>query len=595
MIKKRIENLRKLMKENNIQAYIIPSTDPHQSEYIPSIWKRREWISGFTGSAGDLVVTTDKAGLWTDSRYFLQAEQQLKGTGIKLFKIRLPETPDMFSWIKDELNKNDTVGIDPELLSYNTVFALKSLLKNKGIEVRSIENNLVDIIWEDQPEFPMDKIKVHDLKYSGESVMSKLNRIRKQMFELEVDAHVITMLDAIAWTFNIRCNDVDFNPVTISYAIVNKNNAKLFVKLDKVTKKVKDHLNKIVEIYDYKELKKDLTLLKKEKKRVLLDSETCSQWVVDCLKQGCELKYGESPITLFKAIKNETELNGFKEAHIRDGVAMAKFLFWLEQSVPNGRVTEISASDKLESLRKEQALFKGLSFTTIAAYKDHAAIIHYEPCPETDVELKEEGLFLLDSGAQYKDGTTDITRTIALGKPTDEEKDRFTRVLKGHIDLALTSFPIGTVGKQLDTIARKPLWDVRLNYGHGTGHGVGSFLSVHEAPPAISFYRCRGIPLEIGMVSSNEPGYYEAGKFGIRIENMIFVIKDNECYSDEFEFYKFENLTLCPIDLRLIKPELLTKKEIDYLNNYHKQVFKTISLYLNSEENKWLKNSTRPI
>jgi len=303
MIKKRIENLRKLMKENNIQAYIIPSTDPHQSEYIPSIWKRREWISGFTGSAGDLVVTTNKAGLWTDSRYFLQAEQQLKGTGIKLFKIRLLETPDMFSWIKDELNKNDTVGIDPELLSYNTVSALKSLLKNKDIEIKSIEENLVDIIWEDKPEFPMGKIKVHDMKYSGESVENKLNRIRKEMDEMEVDTHVITLLDAIAWLFNIRCNDVDFNPVTISYAIVNKNNAKLFVKLDKVTKKVKDHLNKIVEIYDYKELKKHLAFLKKEKNKVLLDSETISQSVVDCLEQGCELKYGESPITFIKAIK----------------------------------------------------------------------------------------------------------------------------------------------------------------------------------------------------------------------------------------------------------------------------------------------------
>jgi len=594
MIKKRIKNLRKLMKENNIQAYIIPSTDPHQSEYIPRIWKRREWISGFTGSAGDLAVTMDKVGLWTDSRYFLQAEQQLKGTGIKLFKMRLPETPDIFSWIKQELKKNDTVGIDPELLSYNTVFALKSLLKNKGIEVKSIENNLVDFIWEDQPEFPMDKIKVHDLKYAGESVKSKLNRIRQKMDELEVDTHVITMLDAIAWTFNIRCNDVDFNPVTISYAIVNRNKAKLFVKLDKVTKKVKDHLNKIVEIYDYKELKKHLAFLRKEKNKVLLDSETISQSVVDCLKQGCELIYGESPITLLKAIKNKTELNGFKKAHIRDGVAMIKFLFWLEQSVTCGGVTEISVSDKLESFRKKQALFEGLSFTTIAAYKDHAAIIHYEPTSETDVELKPDGLFLLDSGAQYRDGTTDITRTIAIGKPTDEEKDRFTRVLKGHIDLALTSFPRGTVGKQLDTIARKPLWDVRLNYGHGTGHGVGSFLGVHEAPPAISFYRCRGIPLEIGMVSSNEPGYYKAEKFGIRIENIIFVIKDNEHSPDELEFYKFENLTLCPIDLRLIEPELLTKREIDYLNNYHKKVFKTISPYLNSEEKKWLKNSTNP-
>lgn len=595
MIKKRIKNLRKLMKENNIQAYIIPSTDPHQSEYIPRMWKRREWLSGFTGSAGDLAVTTDKAGLWTDSRYFLQAEQQLKGTGIKLFKMRLPETPDIFSWIKQELNENDTVGIDPELLSYNTALALKSLLKNKGIEVKSIENNLVDLIWEDQPEFPMDKIKVHDLKYTGESVKSKINRIRQKMNELEVDTHVITMLDAIAWTFNIRCNDVDFNPVTISYAIVNKNKTKLFVKLDKVTKKVKDHLNKIVEIYDYKELKKHLAFLKKEKNKVLLDSETISQSIVDCLKQGCELIYGESPITFIKAIKNKTELNGFKKSHIRDGVAMVKFLFWLEQSVPCGGVTEISASDKLESFRKKQALFEGLSFTTIAAYKDHAAIIHYEPCSETDVELKPDGLFLLDSGAQYKDGTTDITRTIAIGKPTDEEKDRFTRVLKGHIDLALTSFPRGTVGKQLDTIARKPLWDIRLNYGHGTGHGVGSFLSVHEAPPAISFYRCRGIPLEIGMVSSNEPGYYKAEKFGIRIENMIFVIKDNKHSPDKLEFYKFENLTLCPIDLKLIELELLTKIEIDYLNNYHKKVFKTISPYLNPEEKKWLKNSTKPI
>lgn len=595
MIKKRLAELRKLMKNFKIDAYIIPSTDAHQSEYVPALWRRRSWISGFDGSAGDVVVTMDKAGLWTDSRYFLQAEQQLKGSSIELFKMGLPETPSMKGFLKTELNSGQSAGIDPCVLSHNEAAAFMAELAGKKIKLKFIEQNLVDPLWKDQPVLPTDPIMPWDKKYAGESVESKLERIREKMAEEDVDAHVLTMLDAIAWTFNMRSKDVDFNPVVISYAIITPKKAELFTNLEKIDRKAKKHLKKSVKVYDYEEFKKRLLKIAKRKNKIWLDDGTINQWVVDLIEKKCNLFYKDSPVTLFKACKNKTEIAGFKACHVRDGAAMVKFLHWLEKAVPEGGVTEISATEKLEAFRAEDSLFHGLSFETISAYKEHGAIIHYTSTPETDVELKTEGIYLIDSGGQYLDGTTDITRTVALGEPTDEQKDRFTRVLKGHIDLALASFPRGTQGIQLDTIARKALWDNGLNYGHGTGHGVGSFLGVHEGPQAISYYRGIGVPLELGMFCSNEPGFYKAGEYGIRIETLVNVVKDEEKSNGEFEFYKFETATLCPIDLKLIEKSLLTDEEVEYLNAYHKRVRETLSSHLKGEALAWLEKNTEGI
>ena len=594
MIKERLSKLRDLMKKYNITVYLIPGVDPHQSEYLPELWKRRHWISGFTGSAGDVVVTLDKAGLWTDSRYFLQAEEQFKGSTIDLFKVGLPETPSIEKWLYDNLTENDVIGFDPYLMTFSYFNELKSILDKKNIKLKSIDENLVDIIWTDQPDLPSDKVYLHDIKYSGESTQDKIKKIQKKLEELNQDVHIISSLDSIAWLYNIRSNDILYTPVVISYAAIEKDNAKLFVKLSKIDEATKKELGKDIQLYDYYEFSNYLKEINQKKLNVFLDKATATYKMVETL-QNCNLYFAESPIVLFKAIKNDIQIEGFKNSHIRDGVAMVKFLYWLKNNIEKEKITEISASEKLKEFRAQQELFVDLSFETIAGYKEHGAIVHYTSSKETDVELKREGIFLIDSGGQYLDGTTDITRTIALGEPTSEQKKMFTLVLKGHIDLAITSFPVGTVGKQLDTIARKPLWDNGLNYGHGTGHGVGHFLGVHEGPHAISFYRCKGDALVPGMITSNEPGFYKAGEYGIRIENLVYVTEDRDKSSDEFKFYKFENLTMCPIDLNLIDKSLLNKEEIDYLNKYHKEVYEKLSPFLNEEEKNWLKEKTRAI
>ncbi len=596
MIQERVKALRKLMKKNKLDAYIIPSTDPHQSEYVPALWQRRAWFSGFNGSAGDVIVTKDKAGLWTDSRYFLQAEKQLKDSGIKLYKIGNSDFPDMTQFLKDELKAGGVVGIDPRLLAYSEAQKMETELRAKDINLQLVEENLVDLLWKDRPQLPDEAVFIHEEKYAGESAQSKLARIRARMAAEGADVHILTTLDAIAWTFNIRSTDVDFNPVTIAYALITAEKAELFINLKKIPKKVKKELKTYVKLYDYGDFKKRLLKQAKRKSKIWLDQTSISQWIVALVeKKKSPVIFKESPATLFKAIKNETELNGFRACHIRDGVAMVKFLHWLEQAVPKGGVSEMSASDKLEAFRAEQDLFKGLSFETISSYNEHGAIVHYTSSPETDVELKPEGIYLIDSGGQYLDGTTDITRSIALGKPTDEQKDRFTRVLKGHIDLAMASFPEGTQGIQLDTLARKPLWDIGLNYGHGTGHGVGSFLGVHEGPQGISYYRGIGVALEAGMICSNEPGFYKAGEYGMRIETLINVVKDEEKSNDEFGFLKFETATLCPIDCNLIEKSLLTDEEVAYLNAYHKRVHDTLAPFLEGVELSWLKKMTTAI
>ncbi len=594
-IPERLSALHNLMKKNKIDAYIIPSTDAHQSEYVPKLWQRRQWISEFTGSAGDIIITQDKAGLWTDSRYFLQAADQLKDTGIDLYKIGVAGESTMFEFLRDELKKGQSVAIDPRLQTKQDADDLKNKLGNHKIKLVHLDENLVDKLWKDQPGLPDDPIMTWDVKYAGESVENKLNRIREKMAVEGADLFALSTLDSIAWTFNIRGNDVEYNPVVIAYAFVTKEGAELFVNRKKVKKDVKKALKGQVKIYDYEDFAKRLQKNSGKKIKVWLDIDTVSAWVVSLINKKSDLLFKKGPVTLFKACKNETELAGFKTCHVRDGIAMVKFLHWLSEAVPKGGVTEISASDKLAEFRSIDPSFQGLSFATISAYNEHGAIVHYESSPETDVELKPEGIYLIDSGGHYLDGTTDITRTVALGEPSDEQKDRFTRILKGHIALSKASFPQGTQGIQLDTLARKSLWDIGLNYGHGTGHGIGAFLNVHEGPQGISYYRGIGVPLELGMVCSNEPGFYKAGEYGMRIETLISVVKDEEKSSEDFTFYKFETITLCPVDTKLIDKSLLTEEEIEYLNIYHKRVFSELSPKLRGKAKEWLAAATEPI
>lgn len=594
MIKERMEALRSLMKKYKIKAYLVPSTDPHQSEYVPVMWERRKWLSGFTGSAGDMAITLQKAGLWTDSRYFLQAEQQLQDTGINLFKIGLPNVPTIPHWLKKELKSGDKVGIDPRLFSYEEAQKLKSFLKQWGIKLTPIEKNLIDNIWKDQSPFPKNLIKPHPKKYAGWSIGEKLEKLRRHMKEEKAKAHILTTLDSIAWLFNIRGTDVEYNPVAIAYAIITPKKAMLFTDMEKITRAVQRHLGETVQVYNYDDFRKQLKKLAKAELKVWLDPDSVSYWIVDILKKDGELFFKESPVTRLKALKNKTEITGTKAAHIRDGIAMVKFLNWLEKTVPQGGVTEISASQKLEEFRQELDLYQGPSFETIAGYQEHGAIVHYASTLETDVEFKPKGIFLIDSGGQYLDGTTDITRTIALGKPTAEQKDRFTRILKGHISLAMTRFPRNTAGNQLDTIARKPLWDINQNYGHGTGHGIGAYLNVHEGPQAISYYRGLGVPLEPGMIISNEPGFYKAGEYGMRVENLIVVVEEKNGKTNT-DFYTFQTISFCPIDLNLIDKNLLSTAELGWLNSYHKKVKNHLSPYLNKDEKEWLTKATRQI
>jgi len=593
-MKNKITALRKLMQDFGVEAYLVPSSDPHQSEYVPEFWQRRKFISGFTGSAGDIVITQNKAGLWTDSRYFLQAEQELDKKVFTLFKMGMPDVPNMDDWLIKKLKKGESLGVDPQVISRKSFMDLQKKLEEKGIGLKCIKKNLVDAVWEDRSEAPEGKLEIHREKYSGKSTASKLKRLREKMAEANTDALVVTMLDSIAWLFNIRGSDVKYNPIVIAYGLVTAERAMLFINKNKMPAEAREAL-KGIEILDYEDFGSRLQNLAQKKARVWLDEGSVSQWIVNILEKGAMLFFKPSPIKMFKAIKNKIEISGFRDAHIRDGAAMVKFLCWLEKSVKKSNVTEVSAAEKAAAFRAENHLFKGMSFETISSYGAHGAVVHYAANSQTDIPLKPEGIYLIDSGGQYLDGTTDITRTVTLSNPAEEQKDRFTRVLKGLIDLLTTSFPQGTVGKQLDTIARMPLWEKGLNYGHGTGHGIGTYLNVHEGPQAISYYRCIGVALEPRMITTIEPGYYKENEYGLRIENVALVVKDEKRSSDETTFFTFENLTLCPIDIRLVKKELMTEKEIDWLNDYHKKVHKTLAPLLDKTEAAWLKHATEKI
>ncbi|HNW83768.1 MAG TPA: aminopeptidase P family N-terminal domain-containing protein, partial [bacterium] len=554
-VKERLEQLRKLMKQSGIDAYIIPSADPHQSEYVAPRWKVRAWISGFNGSAGTVVVTQTKAGLWTDGRYFLQAEEQLKGSTIKLFKAGLPETPDYKTWIIDELKKGGKIGFDSTVMSINDVDDLKTAFGKKGLIVKP-GKDLVDMIWKDRPAFPSDKAVLHPLKYAGMSRPDKFKAIREKMAESEIDYHIFASLDDIAWLFNIRGSDVDCNPVVMGFGIIGKKSAELFVQPGKFNAKDIAALEKDgVKVRKYEDIFKILSKIGKGK--IFIDPARCSQSLLDAVDtKKVEVVRGMNMSQIMKAVKNATEIEGMKKAHIIDGVAMVKFLHWFDTTIGKDKITEISSSDVLESIRKEGENFAGLSFETISGYGEHGAIIHYSATPESSIEVKPAGFYLIDSGAQYMTGTTDITRTVVAGKLTKKMIKDFTLVLKGHIAIATARFPQGfTSGTHLDALARTALWNNGQNYNHGTGHGVGAYLSVHEGPMGIS-PRWLETKLVPGMIMSNEPGYYESGQYGIRIENLVLVEQIEETAWGKF--LGFRNLTMCPIDIRAIDPKIMS-------------------------------------
>lgn len=586
----RLQKLRALMYERQIAAVIIPGTDPHASEYSPEHWKEREWISGFNGSAGTVVVTTDDAGLWTDSRYFLQADEQLSGNGIRLFKDGLIETPSITDFLVESLKTGDSVAVNPEMFSIVAVEDLKNQLQQKGIKLNTDYDLLAEVWTENRPPLPLEPIFCLPEKFSGESAKNKIENIRETLKSNGCNAVLYSGLDEVAWLFNIRGNDVSFNPVAIAYAFVDDKQTYLFIPQQKITQEVASQLAADgIAIYDYSKINDFLANLPKET-ILALDFNRINFSLY--AKATCQKRNLPSAVIDAKSIKNATELQGIRSAMVRDGVAMVKFLKWLEESIKKEHLTELSVSEKLKAFRSEQKFFAGESFNTIAGYAAHGAIVHYAATEESNATLAPENFLLLDSGGQYFDGTTDITRTIALGELTEQQKTDFTLVLKGHIALAQAVFPYGTCGVQLDILARQYLWQNALNYGHGTGHGVGHFLCVHEGPQNIRTNLNPTI-LKTGMVISNEPGLYRTNQYGIRTENLVAVVEHE---SNEFgQFLAFETLTLCPIDKNSINETMLSDSEKAWLNAYHKTVYERIAPHLSDEEKAWLKEKTSEI
>ena len=592
-IPERIAALREAMKQHKIDAYIIPTSDPHMSEYPADCWKYREWISGFTGSAGTGIITADKAGLWTDSRYFLQASTQLEGTGIELFKMMLPETPTIPEFLTHELKEGQTVGLNGETYSLADARSLEKALAEKEIKLNT-NASLIDPIWKERPAIPEAPMFEMPIELSGKSTEDKLIDINKMLHKAGADCTILSALDEVAWTFNIRGTDVAYNPVVISYAFVSEKESVLFVNPKKIPAEIAEHLKKEgVTLADYGMLATFLSRLP-EQTRVFIDSKRTNVAIYNALPKSSILIEGTSPANHLKSIKNETEIKGFRNAVLKDGIAMTKFYFWLEKMLKAGeKVTELSAAAKLTALRSEQPQYVMDSFASISSYGPHGAVVHYSPTPETDTELKTDSLYLLDSGAQYLDGTTDITRTIALcDEPSEQMKKDFTRALKGTIGIAKCKFPAGIRGCLIDAFARKALWDAGINYLHGTCHGIGHCLNVHEGPQSIRMEE-NPVILEPGMVMSDEPAMYRPGEYGIRTENMILIREDSET---EFgKFLGFETLTLCYIDTKLVIPSMLSVREHAWLNKYHQMVYDLVSPHLNEEEKAWLKEKTAEI
>lgn len=593
-INQRLEKLREVMRREHLSAFIFPSTDAHQSEYVADHWQGRAWISGFNGSAGTAVVTMYSAALWTDSRYFIAAEEQLRGTEFQLMKLKVEGTPTISDWIASELSQNEDecreVGLDGMVNSYNDTMALSSdLRKAGGITVRTNFDPL-EQIWMNRPAIPENPVEIQSLNFAGETVDDKIQRIRKALREHHADGILVSALDDIAWTLNLRGTDVHCNPVFVSYLLISSDQVSLFVNPKKISSEVKAYLDEHgISLFDYNQVEEGLESYADY--NILLDGDETSFCLWKSVKCQ-EIIAAKSPIPVMKAVKNATEIEGYHRAMLRDGVAMVKFLKWLKPAVEAGGQTEMSIDKKLTSLRAEQNLFRDISFDTIAGYQAHGAIVHYEATPETDAPLLPEGLILIDSGAQYQDGTTDITRTIALGPVTEEMKHVYTLVLKGHIQLELAKFPDGASGTQIDALSRECMWREGYNFLHGTGHGVGSYLNVHEGPHQIRM-EWKPTPLRAGMTVTDEPGLYLKGKFGVRIENTL-LIKD--FVETTFgKFLQMESLTLCPIDTAPIDVDMLLPKEVEWLNAYHREVFEKLSPYLEDEEVGWLAEATKPL
>ena len=591
-VNQRLQDLREVMRREHLAAFIFPSTDPHQSEYVADHWKGREFISGFNGSAGTAVVTMNSAALWTDSRYFLAAEEQLKGTEYQLMKLKIEGTPTIAEWIGKECGPGAEVAIDGTCSSASEVKELiADLRKQGGITLRTNLDPL-GLIWKDRPAIPDNLVEIYPMEYAGEATHDKIARIRKALRERHADGMLMAALDDIAWTLNLRGSDVHCNPVFVSYLLIAPNDVTIYINKVKLSPQMEAYLKaEGVGVAPYEDIRK--ALKDYFAYNILLDPNEVNYTLYKSVSR--EIVEEESPVKRMKTVKNEREIAGFRSAMLKDGIAMAKLLYWLSgysgKSSVSG-LTELSVSAKVEALRSEQPLYRDISFDTIAAYQAHGAIVHYEPTPETDIPLKPEGFLLLDSGAQYLDGTTDITRTIPLGPLTEEQKHIYTLVLKGHIQIELCKFPSGTSGTQLDVLARQALWREGLNYLHGTGHGVGTYLNVHEGPHQIRM-EWKPAPLVAGMTVTDEPGIYLAGKFGVRIENTLLVTPYKET---EFgKFLQFDSLTLCPIDKAPILTALLTQEELDWLNAYHQRVFDTLSPHLNQEEADWLREACAPI
>lgn len=589
LIAERIDALRKQMIAEGVSAFIVPSTDPHSGEYVPAHWESRKWISGFTGSAGTAVITLSDGGLWTDSRYFLQATDQLQGSGLTLFKDRLPETPTIAEWLGSVLKAGDKVGIDGWVNSISEAMQLKKALQSYGLELVTVDDPF-HTLWKDRPSLPLDPPFILPLEYSGEPCGQKIDRIKQVLKENGAKGLLISALDEIAWVLNMRGTDVHCNPVFVGYLLITADAATLYIHPDKLTAETRSYLTENqIQVKDYSRVAKDLEEYKEENLQL---SGSTNYALYQAASRHSKVLLHDSPVLYMKAIKNETEIAGFHQAMLRDGVAMVNFLYWLEEAVKSGKETEITIDRKLYAFRAAQKDFKGISFDTIAGYQAHGAIVHYEATEETAATLQPEGFLLLDSGAQYLDGTTDITRTISLGPVTEDQKKDYTLILKGFIQLSMAHFPYGTCGTQLDVLARQFIWKAGMNYGHGTGHGVGHFLNVHEGPHQFRMNHMPALLLP-GMTVTNEPGVYKAGHYGVRTENTMLIVKDQ---TTEFgEFYKFEPLTLCPIDLKPLLPELLSPEEKEWLNSYHQQVYTSLSPFLPQEQKEWLAKATMAV
>ena len=591
-INERVGRLRSWMKENGFTAFVFPSSDPHNSEYVADHWKSREWISGFSGSAGTAVVTLEHAALWTDSRYFIAAEKELNGTGFQLMKLRVEGTPSVSEWLASELSTYEraVVGLDGNVNSFAEVAAMEQELATKGnITVRTDADPMAEL-WTDRPVIPDNMVSLHPLEYSGESTSSKVSRVRKHLLDCGADGLLVTALDEIAWVLNLRGSDVHCNPVFVSYLLISPENITLYINNVKLPDDVKAYLmSEHIDVQAYESVVEGLRLY--AGKSLLVDMSSTNYSLATAVPFE-KVRSGVSPIASMKAVKNKVEQDGFRAAMLRDGVAVVKFLAWLKSAVEAGGQTEISLDNRLTALRAEQPKFKGISFDTIVGYEAHGAIVHYEATPETDIPIQPHGLVLIDSGAQYLDGTTDITRTIALGELSEEQCRVYTLVLKGHIQLDRCRFPAGACGSQIDALARAPMWREGYNYMHGTGHGVGSYLNVHEGPHQIRM-EWRPAPLQAGMTVTNEPGIYLEGKFGVRIENTLLIVPaESTAFGD---FLKFETLTLAPIDMAPIVLEMLSTEEREWLNTYHRRVYESLSPHLTEGEKEWLRVATLPI